>query len=335
MRETKVGQIVLWVVSASLTLAGCSGVETVDFDPRALSVEGVTPTGRLTGVDSWAYQLQNIHLDDLASSDYDLLVIDPADDDGRPFTQEQIRPLQAGDRLVLSYLSIGEAETYRPYWDPAWIEGTPCDAPLSPAAPGWLDPANPDWCGNYAVRFWDEGWQAIVFEALDAVLAAGFDGVYLDKVDIFYYWLGEEALGASTARPTAGPEMAAFVRAIADYGRARSPDFIVVPQNAPEIIAYLDATQRAAYLSAIDGLGVEDTFFYPRGGIETGNNPPYNPQTDVLALLEVYQAAGVPILAVDYLSAPGKVDRFTEEARGRGFVPYTATRQLDSLTDAP
>jgi len=57
-----------------------------------------------------------------------------------------------------------------------------------PGAPSWLDKENPDWPGNYKVRFWDSGWQAIIFQYLDKILAQGFDGVYLDLVDAYEYY---------------------------------------------------------------------------------------------------------------------------------------------------
>jgi cysteinyl-tRNA synthetase len=212
--------------------------------------------GRLSGVESWGYQLQHVNLDELAVSDFDLLVIDYADDTGEPFTADQIERLQASGKIVLSYFSIGEAEIYRPYWNPAWVTGGDCDAPLSDDAPGWLEEANPDWCGNYPVQYWDVEWQAIIMGYLDAILAAGFDGVYLDKVDSFYAWTGEEDLGSSFAYSNAAVDMAALVEAIAARGRAADPHFLVVPQNAAEIIEYLDGDQRAAYLAAIDGIGV-------------------------------------------------------------------------------
>jgi cysteinyl-tRNA synthetase len=85
-------------------------------------------------------------------------------------------------RLVICYMSIGEAENYRYYWQPAW-ETTP---------PAWLDAENPDWEGNFKVRYWEPAWQAILTgdgdSYLGRILAAGFDGVYLDIIDAFEYY---------------------------------------------------------------------------------------------------------------------------------------------------
>jgi len=87
-----------------------------------------------------------------------------------------------GTRLVLAYMSIGEAEDYRYYWNPSW----------NADPPGWLEEENPDWPGNYKVRYWDERWQAIIFGGdgsyLKEIIDAGFDGVYVDIIDAFEYF---------------------------------------------------------------------------------------------------------------------------------------------------
>ena len=59
-------------------------------------------------------------------------------------------------------------------------------------ASSWLEEENPDWSGNYKIRYWDKNWQQIIFgnpdAYLDKILKAGFDGVYLDLVDSYEYF---------------------------------------------------------------------------------------------------------------------------------------------------
>ena len=124
-------------------------------------------------------------LDALAASQYDVFIIDAYTDDGRPFTAAEIAGLQrkpnGARRLVIAYMSIGEAERYRPYWKPEW----------KTAPPSWLAEENPDWPGNYKVRYWDPGWQSVILGNdgyLDLILERGFDGVYLDIIDAFEYF---------------------------------------------------------------------------------------------------------------------------------------------------
>ncbi len=320
-----------------LTLAACSG--DAGAESNSLGREtypDVTGVGgsRLAAVSSWGYQLQNIDIDRLSGAGYDVLVIDAADNDGIPWTPGQIEQLKAGGQTrVLAYFSIGEAESYRDYWDDGWLlnPDEPCRSPLSETAPGWLEPVNPEWCGNYPVRYWDAAWQVILDEILLQLVETGYDGVYLDKVDTYYYWLGEEYTGASDVVPGAGIEMAAFVEYLAETARAINPGFIVVPQNAVEIVETLDDDDIITYLSVIDAVAVEDTFFVPRGNREAGDNAAYRPNEYTIYLLGLYQQAGLPVLAVDYVIDPGKVERFEEEARSYGFIPLAATRELDRI----
>jgi cysteinyl-tRNA synthetase len=124
-------------------------------------------------------------LDSVRETSYDLLIIDPYFD-GRALTSGEIESLKTkasgGRRLVMAYMSIGEAEDYRYYWDDIW-ESDP---------PAWLDGENPDWEGNFKVEYWDEGWQVLIFGSkdsyLDIIIGAGFDGVYLDLIDAYEYF---------------------------------------------------------------------------------------------------------------------------------------------------
>ena len=51
---------------------------------------------------------------------------------------------------------------------------------------------NPDWPGNYKVKYWNEEWQGLIYKNQDSylnkIMAAGFDGVYLDIIDAFEYF---------------------------------------------------------------------------------------------------------------------------------------------------
>ena len=121
----------------------------------------------------------------VAATNYDLLITDLFFND-TAFTVSEITQLKekqnGGERLVLSYMSIGEAEDYRYYWQPNWATDPPA----------WLDGENPDWEGNYKVQYWLEDWQNIIMGTensyLKKILDAGFNGVYLDIIDAFEYY---------------------------------------------------------------------------------------------------------------------------------------------------
>ncbi|MBK9106359.1 MAG: endo alpha-1,4 polygalactosaminidase [Saprospiraceae bacterium] len=120
------------------------------------------------------------------ASNYDLLVMDLFFEDGIAFTAKEIDQLghkaNGGSRMIICYMSIGEAEEYRYYWRAEWYTHKP----------SWLDAENPDWEGNFKVHYWDPEWQDIIFgndtSYLRKIVDAGFDGVYLDIIDAFEYY---------------------------------------------------------------------------------------------------------------------------------------------------
>jgi cysteinyl-tRNA synthetase len=264
-------------------------------------------------INDFLYQLQNIDLQAIGETAYDLIVIDYSLDgtDATAFTAEEITRLRDGDdKIVLAYMSIGEAEDYRFYWQESWDDDPP----------RWLDEENPDWEGNYKVRYWDADWQAIIFGSedsyLDKIIAAGFDGVYLDLVDSYVYY--EEQ-----GRESAAQEMVDFVMALADYARAQRPGFLVFPQNAAEL-----ADDYPDYVASVDGIGQEDLYHgYPDEGEES---PP-----EFIAKLErnldLFVEAGKTVLVIGYTTNPQQITDEYQRARQRGYIPYATTRLLDAL----
>jgi cysteinyl-tRNA synthetase, unknown class len=129
----------------------------------------------------------------IAATNYDAVIMDAFVDGGNtPYAASQITSLKTkaagGNRLIIAYMSIGEAEDYRWYWNSSWVQGNK----LTDYAPSWLNAVNPDWKGNYKVKYWNKGWKALIYgndsSYVKKILDAGFDGVYLDIVDAYEYY---------------------------------------------------------------------------------------------------------------------------------------------------
>jgi cysteinyl-tRNA synthetase, unknown class len=124
----------------------------------------------------------------VSATNYDLVVMDLYHNE-TTFTSSEIAQLKTkhngGRRLVICYMSIGEAEDYRDYWQSGWKVGSPA----------FLQREDPDWSGNYYVRYWDPDWKDIIYgnddSYLGKILKAGFNGVYLDKIDSFEFFEGD------------------------------------------------------------------------------------------------------------------------------------------------
>ncbi len=267
-------------------------------------------------VRTWTYWLSGPKPSLIAASDFDLAVVDYSADgtDHARFSPAQVQQMQTrpngGRRIVLSYMSIGEAEDYRGYWQNPW----------SKQRPDWLETENPDWPGNFKVKYWYPTWQRVIFggpEAyLDKIIAAGFDGVYLDIVDAYWYF-------QEKGRKTAAADMVGFVTALAVYARKLKPGFLIVPQNAEDLLSV------DAYRNIIDMQAKEDLFF----GYDGSDKP--NTAEEVawpMKHLVLARDAGKPVLLVEYAETRQGIEASYTRGRKAGFVPYASVRDLDRLT---
>ncbi len=268
----------------------------------------------LAAVRIWGCQYQNLDLDALRASDLDLLVVEPLLSsapvralDAAEVARLKVRP-DGGRRLVLAYLSVGEASDVRPYWRDEWLS----------RPPQWLGRANPQWPGAHGVRYWHPAWQALVLGeepvALGSLIAVGFDGVFLDRVDAYSTWQNE--------RPTAADDMVHLVANVATTARGIRPDFLIVAQNAEPLLA------RADYRAVIDAVSKE-SLLTGLGGPEQANA-----EADVAwsrAGLEAAREAGLVVLAIEYLADPDKIAAVRRRLTAWGYVPFFAERLLDRL----
>lgn len=272
---------------------------------------------------SWGYQLQNLNLKRAEASPFDVLVIDFSKDgsDHGALTPAELERLKAkpdgSRRIVIAYVSIGEAESYRSYWQAGWKRNKPA----------WLLGENPEWEENYAVCFWEPEWQALFCGApgayIDRIIAQGFDGVYLDKCDVTED-LRQHFKSVARSRPGMDSDMIAFVRHISAYAKAKRPGFQIVMQNAEPLLEQPELRQ------AIDGVAKEELLF----GLDRPEKP--NARAEVAwsrERLDLLKREGKPVFVVEYLDNEARITEAAEAARRLGYVFYAAPRdrELDQL----
>lgn len=319
----------------------------------ATAEDFVTKDGPVA-VRTWGYQLQRHEPAAIAAAPHDLMVVDFArhGDEASKFTGEEVAAMQqrddGGRRVVVAYISIGEASEFRTFWKKSWTKRGRAQSALTSVAPAWLGPVNPDWPESRKVRYWDPAWQAIIFNDertgwLDQIVAQGFDGAYLDIVDAYYFW-GAEAKksqrekGDPDGQQDAARRMASFVVAFTEHARQVNPKFFSIPQNGEFILNDLrhgkhpqpgDAQLAEDYLDAMGAIAIEDTYYR---GDEDENNALATDDDKVEVLKADFLNAGKPVLVVDYVDDAELVADFQRRAREDGFIPYAApTRGLDRL----
>ncbi len=203
------------------------------------------------------------------------------------WSRDELRQFKSKGAVLLCYFSIGEAETYRGYWQPGWKK----DPPL------FLLSENPQWKGNFRVRYWDPAWQKIMLGELDRIVDAGFDGAFLDIVDGFEYF-EEKAHRESAVNPATGKsyraDMIEWVLRLAEHARKKKADFRIFIQNGEALL------EDPALLRTIDGLVVEDLF---------SNGKRLQVPAEIRArirYISLVRKAGKVCFAVEYLPFGGK-----------------------------
>ncbi len=311
--------------------AGCVGVEqtaapapiptttapttepTMEPTPRPTKVP-ITQE-RLLEVNDFLYQLQRPRPNRIGPTAFDLAVVSIAAAGNSPDVIPALKQSEGGEKIILAYMSIGQAETYREYWQSEWASNPPA----------WLDEPDETWANDFWVRYWMPEWQSIIYGSpesyLDRIMALGFDGVYLDRVDAYWYYQDRDG------RDTAAREMADFILDFTAYARERQPDFLVFPQNSEEL-----GTMFPDFLAAMNGIGVEDLYYgYPRAHEPS----PADWTAEREAILDQWVAANKLVLVIDYTDVPEQIDDAYARSAARGYVEYVTDRSLCRLRINP
>jgi uncharacterized protein (TIGR01370 family) len=331
---------------------------TFGIAPRS---SGLSPQIELAQVEHWLYwldvDLEQDAVDLIAASEHDMVVLDfiPSESGNTDYPMAQvIQQLHQAPKpkLVIAYIDIGEAESYRNYWQEGWGIGDP----------EWIISEDPDgWDENYPVAYWDSEWQAIWLGEgglLDQIVEAGFDGVYLDWVEAYSDERVMETAQGQDLDPVQA--MIDWVGSISRHVRARCPDCVVIVQNAAELVKV------ARYLEFIDAMAQEQVWF--DGGAD--NDPPGDcplPRTEEDVDSEQYYDAlspdcqdqydqypdstlhvssewylnylvqaldqGLVVFTVDYALEEDNIEWVYQNAKEYGFIPLVTNRGLDQFVE--
>jgi cysteinyl-tRNA synthetase, unknown class len=279
-------------------------------------------------ISTWGYQLQNDGIDVVVRSPYDLVVIDYERDPaiGGPFTPAEVAAMKkkpdGSRRFVIAYISIGEAESYRTYWtDRTWGDARN-RTPL-------IEKENPEWPANFTVKFWEQEWQNVILNDADSyinrIMDAGFDGIYLDKIDIFEVYQNKTPPGTF-----ASDLMVQFVKKISTVTKLRNKNFLTIAQNAEILL------DDEIYRGAIDGIGKESLLYSE--GLFNANNPYQEAErNDDASIAEGYRLIDKLtkdkklVLVVEYIKKGAFIERAAADLGQKGYVAYFGPRDLASL----
>jgi cysteinyl-tRNA synthetase len=162
----------------------------LSYFPRTPPKQNANNIVKLTDAKNWAYILNpNFptkfdYTLKIRATNYDVVVISPLYNNELLASRDInfMKPkANGGRRQVICYMSIGEAENYMYYWQANWT-----------ACSGIIDAENPNWKGNFKVKYWTPEWKNIITGNNNSLtyklVNAGCDGVYLDIVDAYFYF---------------------------------------------------------------------------------------------------------------------------------------------------
>jgi cysteinyl-tRNA synthetase len=266
-------------------------------------------------VNDYIIQLQRANVERLGVTAFDLVISDIAIAGGSRERIEALRQSAGGSKLIVAYMSIGQAARFQYYWQPEWRRE-------ANTWPEWAVEFDATWANDVWVQYWHPGWQEIILTGADAyidrIIDQGFDGVLLDRVDAAWYF-------ESQGRETAYQEMADFVTAIAAHARQRSPGFGIFTINGEDIGLRF---REQGYLDVVTGVLVEDLYY----GYPTDNTAsPSDWTAEREAMLDQWVTQDRLVLTVDYARFDEQIDEAYARSAARGYIPYVSSRSLSRL----
>ena len=302
-----------------LTVLCVAFAQTSEFNPKSLAY--------ILQADQFqANRSECIEL--LAKAERDCIVIDymyDGSEEGK-WTAAEIKKFRGkkSDTKVLAYISIGEAEDYRPYWKKNWDQDK--NGKPDQEAPIFLNQMNPEWQGNYKVRYWQAEWQKIILQYLDEILLQEFDGIYLYIVDAFEFyeydpiskkWV-DNLINPETQK-SYRDDMIQWVLSIVEYTHQKNPQFLIIPQNGSQLLT------SSEYANGISGIGLEDVFTNDHKKQEQDHTE------FILQNIKPLQKMAKPVFIIEYTKNKELQEYCIKKAYQYNFVLLITNRALTQI----
>ncbi len=208
--------------------------------------------------------------------------------------------------ILIGYVSLGEAEGYRSYWNA--IKDEP-----------WVLNENPNWKDNHYVDVRSTAWHTLLLEkVIPDIIASGFDGVELDTIDTSDFLASafpEKYAGANEA-------MIELVRKIHE----RFPKFLLIANNGFHIMEEI-----GPYLSGCLVESVHQTYDFETRKFR--NTPAEETTYKSRILQEIQTKFHLPIFSIEYVRSGNRkaAQKTLKRSRKLNFKTYFAQTELDQI----
>lgn len=235
---------------------------------------------------------------------YRLAVLDPG-------SNPDLARIRALGTVVLGYLSLGEAESYRPYFADA-------------KAAGVLAGENPNWKGSFFVDLRRPAWRSLVLDRLaPQILAQGFSGLFLDTLD--------DARALEDKDPVRYRGMTAAAAELVKALHQRFPTTPLMMNRAFELVPSV-----ARDITMLLGEGVYADYDAAHKRYAPVAAADYRAQVAALRKARRLNPA-LTLFSLDYWNPSDRrgIARIYALERANGFNPYVATLALDRIVPQP
>jgi len=259
-------------------------------------------TGRkasLSKIKSYANVYQEYDEEDLEKlKRFDIVVLEPYDVPDKKFLSE----LKSSGTIVLAYVSIGEADNERRYWE-GWKPSD--DAPDNPAIPrttvtqddSMFIGEDPGWEGSYFVDASNPKWHKILLnEEIPYILWLGggkYDGLMMDVIDVVDEYEGYPD----------GSEMRKGMVDLIKEIREKYPELLLVPNRGfgilSEMAPYIDAFKFEEMTSAYGNIEGEPD--YGKYYLKIDERGDRENQEEIDLLVSVLKKHPMPVLVLDHI----------------------------------
>jgi len=288
-------------IAASLMVGSALATSVISSNGPARAANAARqPIGALAHVRSWAFAIGSGDLSGDVGARYasfDLVIVD-----GDEATRRQVTAMQQQGTIVLAYLSVGTIEPGRPWFDRA-----------KPFRLGFWK----DW-GEWFADVSRPGYRNLITRVVaPEFLAKGFDGLFLDNVDMI----------SNHRAQTVGMHQLVAELSQLVHGISSRHEYLFA-QNGEDVIGPM--------LADLDGWNREDvSSTYDFGRRRYMRQSPHEVRVALAALRRI-RRAGLVVTATDYIAAGDNAAaaRATRNACAAGALPFQSNIALRRIPTA-
>lgn len=315
--------ITLAATATSAVVSGLAASTSYDFEAYARNAAGSSTAATLASVSTDAattgggggsggngiYVLSDVVPSAIAAAPVQYKVVEATSDGSGAFwSSTDVTTMKSGGGKVFGYFDCGWCEDYRPYYATAVAAGILGTHP------------DPEWPAEFSVAFWTTDWHNIAFDWCDSLMAAGFNGIYLDVVDAWGDAWAQAHVPGGGATNSANA-MIALVAAIRAHAHATDPSFEVWVNGGEELFAY----SAPSWLDSLDGMYKEQVCYNETSAAGPTSSGDRSAEFTMLANCT---GGGKPVVLIEYVTGAGPIADVKAVCAAQGYGYYIAAIDL-------